>query len=605
MTGSLSSRDRRFVICLIVAASALLVPVPALALPAGSVTEFRFSSHEESEPLRIAPGADGNLWFSINGNKAGYRAIGRISTEGTVLNEFSEGLTSVPLDLVTGPDGAVWFASDKSIGRATTAGLIDEFSEGLEGHEPERIGLGPRGEIWFTIESAPKFNSLGWITTSGEITVIPPSELRVNGRPHGVATGPEGNVWFTDGGSPEGAIGRVTPCGLPHCTTKPEEFTGVLPAGSDPESIVRGPDGNLWFTDDSAEGKIGRVIPCAAPCTPTIEEFKLGAGSLPTGIAAGADGSLWVSDRNTRIGHVVPCSPVPGCEPTISESPNGLFPGTNPVSIAPGPDGNVWFTATGSPQAIGRIGTGAPPALQSSPTIQGPPVAGLMQTCQPATWATWAGIQPSSTLFGFDGYSWQLDGTTIANGQNYTPSSAQGGHSLSCSETVTYPSPLLVTPAIAKSPSENIAYLGPADRGPQLTRPLITGLRQSAARWREGRKRARISAPRRKPPVGTTFSFHISESAKLKLVFIEHGGGRRVHQRCLAKSKRNARRPRCNRMAGTMSLTAHQGRDRISFQGRLSPHTRLQPGTYTMTLTATNARGLRSAARSLQFTILH
>jgi streptogramin lyase len=40
-------------------------------------------------------------------------------------------------------------------------------------------------------------------------------------------------------------LGRVT------------EFSTGLPAGSYPEWIATGPDGNVWFTDDGATGAIG------------------------------------------------------------------------------------------------------------------------------------------------------------------------------------------------------------------------------------------------------------------------------------------------------------------------------------------------------------
>jgi streptogramin lyase len=525
-----------------------------------------------------------------------------------VLSEFSEGLAGIPYDIAPGADGAMWFsaAAPDAIGRVTAGGLISEFSAGLEGHEPERIALGPDGDMWFSVENAPTFNSLGWITPAGEITVIPPAELMAGSRPHGLAAGPEGNVWFTDGGVGVAAIGRVTPCGPAHCTPKPEEFTSGLPPGSDPESIVAGPDGNLWFTDVTARA-IGRVVPCAAPCTPTIEEFSLGAGTGPNAIATGPDGKVWFTDAGPtrRIGQIVPCSPAPGCTPTITESADGLSAGTEPWGIAPGADGNMWFTDKGTPRAIGRIGTGAPAALQSSPAIAGGGLVGATQTCAGATWSTWAGVQPSASLLSVDGYGWQLDGAAIASGQTYTPTAAQVGHSLTCSETVTYPLPLFVTAPVATSAPATVASVPSTEVAPpRALPPRITALRQSASRWRKGRKLARISA-RRMPPVGTTFSFLLSERASLRLAFVRHAPGRRVAGRCVAKTRRNAKRRACRRtLGGAISLVGHAGSDRVFFQGRLSSHKALSLGGYTMTIFAINSAGLRSAPRSLRFTIV-
>src|SRR5262249_22239199 len=61
-------------------------------------------------------------------------------------------------------------------------------------------------------------------------------------------------------------------------------------------------------------------------------------------------------------------------------------------------------------------------------------------TCSGAVWSDWAGKQPSTDAFGFDGYTWLLDGSVIAGApaQSYTPTAADAGHQLACSVTVTY-----------------------------------------------------------------------------------------------------------------------------------------------------------------------
>src|SRR5262249_57631283 len=78
-------------------------------------------------PAGITNGPDGAVWFT----EAGAGAIGRITTAGTVTNEFPLTTpTSDPENIVTGPDGALYFtetATDK-IGRITTAGAITEFT---------------------------------------------------------------------------------------------------------------------------------------------------------------------------------------------------------------------------------------------------------------------------------------------------------------------------------------------------------------------------------------------------------------------------------------------------------------------------------------------
>jgi len=134
--------------------------------------------------------------------------------------------------------------------------------------------------------------------------------------------------------------------------------------------------------------------------------------------------------------------------------------------------------------------------------------------------------------------------------------------------------------------------------------PVLGLLRQSAARWREGKKPARVAASH-KPPVGTTFSFTLNEPSTLDFAFTTPGPGRRVRGRCVAQSRRNAHARHCTRptLRGSLRLAGHAGTNHVSFQGLLSKHAKLAPGTYTLTLTAA-AEGLKSAGRRLTFTIL-
>jgi streptogramin lyase len=81
--------------------------------------------------------------------------------------------------------------------------------------------------------------------------------------PTGIVAGPDGALWFDEQSANN--IGRVTTSG---------SFTefGIPTAGARPLSIIVGPDNALWFTELSA-GKIGRIttagrlpnIPCYRP----------------------------------------------------------------------------------------------------------------------------------------------------------------------------------------------------------------------------------------------------------------------------------------------------------------------------------------------------
>jgi hypothetical protein len=54
---------------------------------------------------------------------------------------------------------------------------------------------------------------------------------------------------------------------------------------------------------------------------------------------------------------------------------------------------------------------------------------------------------------------------------------------------------------------------------------------------------------------------------------------------------------------GTLHFAGHNGSSHVAFQGRLSTATKLQPGRYTVLITATNNAGTSSTSHQLAFTI--
>jgi len=136
--------------------------------------------------------------------------------------------------------------------------------------------------------------------------------------------------------------------------------------------------------------------------------------------------------------------------------------------------------------------------------------------------------------------------------------------------------------------------------------PSLASLAQSAKIWREGDLLAEVSAGQstKKLPVGTTFTFTLNEAASVTFRFTEPAGGRRVGKRCVAQTRENKRERRCTRtaIAGTMTFSAHAATNKLRFDGLISRHKRLKPGSYVLLVTAT-AAGKRSATRTLHFTI--
>ncbi len=135
--------------------------------------------------------------------------------------------------------------------------------------------------------------------------------------------------------------------------------------------------------------------------------------------------------------------------------------------------------------------------------------------------------------------------------------------------------------------------------------PALSAASQTAKTWRENDTLARISA-KRKPPVGTTFSFALNEPARVTLSFTHQVNGRRIHHKCVAAKAETRRTPRCTRtvIVGTLTFTGHPGTNQVRFAGRISPTKKLTPGKYAVIITARNARDMGSTPRSLTFTIV-
>ena len=136
--------------------------------------------------------------------------------------------------------------------------------------------------------------------------------------------------------------------------------------------------------------------------------------------------------------------------------------------------------------------------------------------------------------------------------------------------------------------------------------PVLSTLKESARVWRDGGALARMRAhgTKKAPPVGSSFSFDLSEAASGTFTFTEPAGGRLAGRTCAAPSRSDAHGRRCARTitAGTLTFTAHAGLDTLRFDGVISRHVKLRPGSYTLQATASTAAG-HSARQSLPFTI--
>jgi len=181
--------------------------------------------------------------------------------------------------------------------------------------------------------SASSAFATGLVVFKSSITEFPITTA--NSGSESIVTGPDGNLWFTEGTANK--IGKMTTAGVV------TEYT-LASATSRPQFINTGPDGALWFTEINGN-KIGRITTAGV-----ITEFTVPTtGSGPNVITTGPDGALWFTEFNTgKIGRITTAG-------VFSEYPTSAS-NTQPTDIIVGPDGALWF-ANYNTGTIGRITT--------------------------------------------------------------------------------------------------------------------------------------------------------------------------------------------------------------------------------------------------------
>jgi hypothetical protein len=155
--------------------------------------------------------------------------------------------------------------------------------------------------------------------------------------------------------------------------------------------------------------------------------------------------------------------------------------------------------------------------------------------------------------------------------------------------------------AANRSPITDVFGAAPAP----ATTLTLTNASQSNRRWRPGSNVARFAAAA-KPPVGTTFRFTLNKAATVRFAFAQLLPGRKVNGKCVAQTSRNRRRQACTRSVprGAISFSSGTGLHTLSFQGRLTRTSKLMPGTYAPTITATDAAGQRASKTLRSFSIV-
>jgi streptogramin lyase len=332
-------------ICLLAGALLLAIALSAgTATAAPTITEYSTGLAGNAAPLGISAPVGGSLWFT---QSEGTPAIDSIGSTGAIASHAT-GATFNPLQIAAGPEGDLWFTEYGSVALLGLLTLelessVDSFNPAngtLKLHElpgesePEGVATGHEGDIWVAETGSKKLGRI--VPASGALSEF--SLPGGSGEPQEIVAGDEGDLWFTE--SQPSAIGRFDPVTKAFTT-----FTSGLTSGSNPRGIALGPEGDLWFTEAVNSGRIGRITPSG-----TITEFSSGLKQgTPEDIVTASDGNLYFTESNSNgaIASITPAG-------AITEYTTGLTSKSEPAGIASGPEGNVWFVERASSK-VGRL----------------------------------------------------------------------------------------------------------------------------------------------------------------------------------------------------------------------------------------------------------
>ena len=107
------------------------------------------------------------------------------------------------------------------------------------------------------------------------------------------------------------------------------EFHRGITHGATPHGITQA--GNFTYFTESGVDKIARIT-----ATGVVKEFPVTAGTGPQNIVLGPDGNLWYTEATDAVGRMTP-------QGVVSDFPVGNE-AYGPFDITLGSDGNMWFT---------------------------------------------------------------------------------------------------------------------------------------------------------------------------------------------------------------------------------------------------------------------
>ena len=313
-----------------------------------------------------AAGRRARHFIKTSGPAAGPNGLGRRRTRPCVeslelrqllstITEYSVplvgGKNGAPSQITVGPNDTLYFVEPgtTSIGSVSVTNPNPVTVTTLPaGSIPDGITLGPDGNIWFT-ETAT--NQIGFYKLTST-TPPTPTGISSNSGPEGI-TSADGYLWFTQAISDQ--IGRLNPT-----TGQITEYKAPTAMSSLDSKIVLGADGDLWFTEFGAIAAFDPANPNTGTNLNVTKTVALpgGGNEEPLGITAGPGGTIWYTEGVFNSGFTGFVSfgvgEINTNTATLTKE-TAVVASSEPEGITAGPDGNIWFTVTGTTMVAGTI----------------------------------------------------------------------------------------------------------------------------------------------------------------------------------------------------------------------------------------------------------
>jgi virginiamycin B lyase len=366
--------------------------------PSGATTSFALPGN--ALPEGFTQGPDGNIWFTTNNNLQSLAPTGSVRfvtppsqfTEFALPQEFTLDPTHGPMvsvrDLTAGTDGTLYFLDGlPEIGRITTAGVATRIPI-PNNVTPNELTAVANGDIAFSFTNFITTPQGIGLVHGGQVTLVPTALV-----PLSITTGLDGNVWVL-ASTPtfQQVVVRVSASGAMRQFSLPKGVTaGTMSAAASGgvwfnatlnsgrprkqavselirvsyagrftqvrlqpsigiEAMAIGPGGTLYF----AGSRVGKIA-----ANGQVTQFKPLLPALTLSIAKGPDGNIWfIPGRivTEPFGLGTELVPMPGIGRITAHGRVTLFTlpaGTNTfTSIATGADHNLWFTNAQSPQIV-------------------------------------------------------------------------------------------------------------------------------------------------------------------------------------------------------------------------------------------------------------